>query len=198
MNGNDLADTLMKKHPDMRIVFTSGRENDVDIYSMNADGSDLKRLTTREGYDGGPFYSADGTKIVYRAYHPEDPKEMQQFKELLAQKLVQPTKMDIWIMDADGGNQHQVTSLPGAQFAPFFHPDGQRVIFASNHENPRGYAFDLFIMNIDGSGIEKVTTHEEFDSFPMFSPDGSMLIWASNRHGAKPHETNIFVADWVE
>jgi TolB protein len=194
--GYDAEGTLS---PDGRtIVFTSLRNDDLDIYTMGVDGSHVKRLTTTLGYDGGPFFSHDGRHIVYRAYHPATPADSAEYKSLLARRLVRPTRMDLWVMNADGSDQHQVTHLDGASFAPYFHPDDRRIIFASNHRSPASRDFDLYLVNLDGSGLERVTTSPEFDAFPMFSPDGKQLVWASNRHGSKPHETNIFVADWVE
>ena len=179
------------------IVFTSLRDGDLDIYTMRTDGTQLKRLTHTLGYDGGPFFSPDGKQVVYRAYHPHTAADSATFTTLLAQHLVRPLEMDLWVMNADGSNQHQVTRLPGASFAPFFTPDGTRIIFASNYKQPESRNFDLYLVNPDGTGLEQVTTNPEFDAFPMFSPDGTKLVWASNRHGARPHETNIFIADWV-
>jgi Tol biopolymer transport system component len=164
---------------------------------MRTDGSHLKRLTRTLGYDGGPFFSPDGKQIVYRAAHPGTAQDSADFRALLARHVVRPSQMDLWVMNADGSNQRQVTHLPGASFAPFFTPDGARIIFASNFKEPQSRNFDLYLVNPDGTGLEPVTTSPEFDSFPMFSPDGTKLVWASNRHGAKPHETNIFIADWV-
>lgn len=185
--------------PDGReIVFTSLRDGDLDIYTMSVDGSEIRRLTTTPGYDGGPFYSPDGEMIVYRAWHPQAQEELAEYRTLLADNLVRPTRMEIWVMQADGSNQRQVTDLGGANFAPFFHPDGERIIFASNHTSPRSRNFDLYLVNLDGSGLAQVTTHEAFDGFPMFSRDGRHLVFASNRHGAVAGETNIFIADWVE
>lgn len=181
-----------------RIVFTSLRDGDLDIYTMNVDGSDVRRLTRTLGYDGGPFFSPDGQTIVYRAYHPATAQDSTEYRALLARDLVRPSRMEIWVMNSDGSNQRQVTNLGGANFAPFFHPDGRRILFASNHPNPRSRNFDLYLIGIDGTGLEQVTTDTDFDSFPMFSPDGTKLVWASNRHGAVAGETNIFVADWVE
>lgn len=179
-----------------RIVFTSTKDGDLDIYTMRTDGSDLRRLTSTPGYDGGAFFSPDGSKIVYRAHHPTDSASLADYRQLLARGLVRPSRMEIWVMNADGSEQRQVTQLGGANFAPFFTPDGRRIIFASNHTNPRGRDFDLYLVGLDGSNLERVTTHPEFDSFPMFSPDGTKLVWASNRHAGQPGETNIFVADW--
>ena len=183
--------------PDGRtIVFTSLKDGDLDIYTMNVDGSDVRRLTTAVGYDGGPFFSPDGKQIVYRAYHPTDSTELADYRSLLAQHIVRPSKMEIWVMNSDGSGQRQITHLGGANFAPFFTPDGKRIIFSSNYRNPRSANFDLFLVNLDGSGLEQVTTSPEFDGFPQFSPDGRRLVWASNRLAGNPHETNIFIADW--
>ena len=185
--------------PDGRtIVFTSVMDGDLDIYTMNVDGTGLRRLTNVPGYDGGPFFSPDGSLIVYRSWHPAEPEVLSDYQALLADGLVRPGRMEIWVMDADGSNQRQVTDLGGANFAPFFHPDGRRIIFATNFENPRGRNFDLYLIGVDGTGLTQVTTHGNFDAFPMFSPDGTKLVFASNRYGTAEGETNIFIADWVE
>jgi Tol biopolymer transport system component len=192
--GYDAEGTLS---PDGRtIAFTSERDGDLDIYTMNVDGSNVRRLTTEIGYDGGPFWSHDGTRIVYRTFHPEAPADQAAFRSLLAQHVVRPTRMELWVMDADGSNRHQITRLGGANFAPFFTPDDRHIIFSSNHTNPRGRDFDLFLVNVDGTGLQQVTTHGDFDGFPMFSPDGRQLVFASNRHSRIAGETNIFIADW--
>lgn len=179
-----------------RIVFTSLKDGDLDIYTMNVDGSDVKRLTTTPGYDGGPWWSPDGTQIVYRAWHPVD-SALTTYRELLAQRVVRPNRMELWVMNADGSNQRQITHLGGANFGPSWTRDGKRLIFSSNYRQPRSGNFDLFLINLDGSGLEQVTTEQSFDGFPMFSPDGRSLVWASNRHDAKAGETNLFIADWV-
>ena len=176
------------------IVFTSLKDGDLDIYTMSVDGSNLKRLTFQPGYDGGPFFSPDGKKIVYRAWHPTD-TALTNYQDLLRQRLVRPNRMEIWVMNADGSDQHQITNLGGANFAPFFTPDGKRVIFSSNYKNPRSRDFELYLVNADGSGLEQVTHHPEFDGFPMFSPDGRKLVWASGR-ASPAGELNLFIADW--
>jgi len=178
------------------IVFTSLKDGDLDIYTMGADGSNVRRLTNTPGYDGGAFFSPDGNHIVYRAWHPRD-TALANYRELLNQRLVRPNRMEIWIMDADGSNQHQITNLGGANFAPYYTPDGKRIIFSSNYKNPRSRNFDLYLVNLDGTGLEQVTTHPEFDGFPMFSPDGKQLVWAANRSGASVGELNIYIADWT-
>jgi Tol biopolymer transport system component len=180
------------------IVFTSTRDGDLELYKARPDGSGLTRLTREPGYDGGAFFSADGRRIVFRASRPGSEAELADYRGLLARKLVRPTRLEIMVMDADGGNQRQVTRLGAGSFAPFFHPDGRRIVFSSNAGDPRGRNFDLFLVKDDGTGLERVTAYDGFDGFPMFSPDGRRLVFASNRNGSRPGETNLFVADWVE
>ncbi|HEU4700257.1 MAG TPA: hypothetical protein VFS40_13820 [Gemmatimonadales bacterium] len=181
-----------------RIVFTSTRDGDIELYTMKVDGTDVRRLTHRVGYDGGAFYSPDGKYIVWRAGYPETAADTADYQGLLAQRLVRPSKVELWIANADGSAPRQITHLGGANFAPFFHPDGRRIIFSSNFKSPRSGNFDLYLVNLDGTGLEAVTTDSSFDGFPMFSPDGRKLVWASNRHGQEPGETDLFIADWVE
>ncbi len=182
-----------------KIIFTSTRDGDIDLYEMNIDGSNQHRLTADLGYDGGAFYSQDGQWIVWRASRPKTPEEIKQYKDLLAKDLVMPTKLEIFIMKADGTQKKQITSNGAANFAPYFHPNGRQIIFASDINNKnRGIPnFDLFMVNRDGSGLEQITFDESFDAFPMFSNDGKKIVWASNRHGAKEGDTNVFIADWV-
>ncbi len=181
-----------------KLVFTSMRDGDLDIYTMDANGKNVRRLTNELGYDGGPFWSYDGKQIVYRAYHPTTEKEKEDYTSLLKQNLIRPTTLEIWVMNADGSNKRQITHNGKANFAPYFFPDGKRIIFASNIDDPRGRNFDLYKVNVDGSGLERITFNDTFDGFPMFSPDGKRLVFASNRNGKVQGETNIFIADWVE
>src|SRR5690606_7119170 len=181
-----------------KIVFRSIRDGDPDIYVMDADGSNVKRLTHELGYDGGAFFSPDGTKIVYRAYHPTDSAEIADYLSLLEQGLIRPGKLDIYVMDADGSNKRRITNNGAANFAPYWHPDGRRIIFSSNLGDPTGRNFDLYLIDIDGKNLERVTTSPVFDGFPMFSPDGKYLVFASNRGAAREGDTNIFIAEWNE
>ena len=178
-----------------RFVFTSLKDGDLEMYTMNVDGSDVRRLTTTPGYDGGAFFSPDGSQIVYRAMHPEG-AALDEYRQLLRQGLVRPSRMELWVMNADGTNQRQITNLGGANFAPIFAPGGRQIIFSSNYRNPRSRNFDLFLINLDGSGLEQITTHAEFDGFPMFSPDGTQLVWASNRNSPDANGTDVFIANW--
>ena len=180
-----------------RIVFTSVRDGDLDLYTMDADGGNVRRLTDEVGYDGGAFFSYDGTRIVYRAHHPTEPEEIADYQALLAENLVRPSRMEIWVMNADGSGKRQLTANGAANFAPYFSPDGERIVFASNMADPRGRNFDLYLIDVDGSNQRRITFHPDFDAFPMFSSDGRTLVWASNRNAAKEGDTNIFIADWV-
>ncbi|MCX5748202.1 MAG: M20/M25/M40 family metallo-hydrolase, partial [Proteobacteria bacterium] len=199
---------------DGSIVFTSTRSGDLELWRMDADGKNLRQLTSLPGYDGGAFFSADCSKIVWRSSRPTG-DELVAYQELLKQNLVKPTKMDLWVANADGTDARQVTYLPGASFAPYFFPDGKRIIFASNHLAPRGPEFDLFAIDIDGSHLERITYAGGFDGFPVFSPDGKTLSFSSNRmdvvskpgaaqvyrmtgQPAGPHDTNVFVTEWID
>ena len=181
-----------------KLVFTSMRDGDLDIYTMDADGKNVRRLTNELGYDGGPFWSYDGKLIVYRANHPKTAQQSADYSELLKQNLIRPTTLEIWIMNADGSNKRQVTSNGKANFGPYFFPDGKRIIFASNMDDPKGRNFDLYKTNVDGTGLERITFNDTFDGFPMFSPDGKKLVFASNRAAKTQGETNVFIADWIE
>lgn len=179
------------------MTFTGGFDGDLEIYRADLDGSNIQRLTDDYGYDGGPFVSWDGEWIVYRrAPKFRTAAERADYTRLWKQNLVRPSDMDIWLMRADGSDKRKVTELPGAQFAPFLHPDNRTIIFCSNHEDPTGREFDIYTIGVDGKGLKRVTYTSDFDGFPMFSRDGKKLIWASNRHGTERGETNVFVADW--
>ncbi len=181
-----------------KIVFTSDRSGDLELYTMNIDGSDVKQITFELGYDGGAFFSADGTKLVFRSSRPKTPEEIKEYKDLLAEGLVMPTNMEIYVCDADGSNLKQVTHLGKANWAPYFTPSGDRIIFSSNHHSERGWQFNLFSIGVDGEGLEQITYDDTFDAFPMFSFDGKKLIFSSNRNNNGTHDTNIFIADWID
>jgi TolB protein len=181
-----------------KIVFTSLRDGDPEIYTMDLNGKNQKRLTFKKGYDGGAFFSWDGKKIVFRASRPETPQELEDYNDLIDNGLVRPTTLEIFIMNADGSDMRQITHFKKASFAPFFLPDGKRIIFSSNvlSEDPRN--FDLYLVNLEGEELERITFNETFDGFPMFTRDGKHLVFASNRFAEKEGYTNIFLADWVD
>ena len=182
---------------DGSILFTSTRDGDLDLYRMKADGSEVVRLTEAPGYDGGAFFSNDCSQIVWRASRPQG-DALADYQRLLAQGLVRPSKLEIWVANADGSDARQITYLDAASFAPYFHPSGRRVLFSTNHGDARGREFDIWAVNVDGTGLERITYTPGFDGFPMFSPDGSTLAFASNRNQGKPGETDVYVARWVE
>jgi len=181
-----------------KIVFTSMRNGDLDLYTMNTDGSDVKQITNRLGYDGGAFFSPDGSKIVFRASRPKTETQITEYRDFLLEGFVAPTEMEIFTCNADGSDLKQITNLGKANWAPFYHPSGKKILFSSNHKAPRGFQFNIFMINEDGSGLEQVTYDLVFDSFPMFSHDGKQIIFSSNRNNGGTRNTNLFVADWVE
>jgi Tol biopolymer transport system component len=183
-----------------KIVFTSTRSGDLELYIMNIDGSDVKQITNELGYDGGAFFSPDGTKLIFRASRPKTEEAKEEYKRLLSQGLVKPSDMELYWCNIDGSNLTKITDLGKANWAPFFHPSGEKVIFSSNHHSEKGGrpTFNLFMINIDGTGLEQITYDSVFDAFPMFSYDGKRIIFSSNRNNGGTRETNLFVADWVE
>jgi Tol biopolymer transport system component len=181
-----------------KIVFTSMRSGDLELYVMNIDGSELTQITSDLGYDGGAFFSPDGSKIVWRASRPQTEEAVALYTDLLSKDLVQPIEMELYVCDADGSNAQKVTDLGGANWAPFFHPGGEKLLFASNHHSEEGFPFNLFMINLDGSGLEQVTFDTMFDSFPMFSYDGKQLVWGSNRNNGRTRDTNLFIAEWSD
>lgn len=181
-----------------KIVFTSDRSGDLELYTMNIDGSELTQITDDLGYDGGAFFSPDSKQLIFRASRPTAPEDVKVYQDLLAQGLVQPTNMELYVCKADGSELRQVTDLGKANWGPFFHPSGEKVIFASNHHQPSGRSFNLFMINLDGTGLEQITFDETFDAFPMFSYNGKQLVFSSNRNNGGTRSTNVFLADWVE
>lgn len=181
-----------------KIVFTSDRSGDLELWIMDIDGKNQKQITTGLGYDGGAFFSPDGKKIVFRASRPKTEEEVREYKELLAQGLVAPTNMEIYTCNIDGSDLKQITNLGKANWAPFFHPSGNKIIFSSNHHSKRGYDFQLYMVNTDGTGLEAITSESIFNAFPMFSPDGKYLIFSSNRNNGGTRDTNLFIAEWVD
>ena len=184
------------------IVFTSVRDGDLELYAMDLDGTHLRRLTNELGYDGGAFFSPDSRRIVYRASHPRKPEDVAAYRTLLGQNVVEPSHLEIFVMNADGTGQRQVTANDASNFAPFFHPDGTRIIFSSNVHGGSAAGsgrptFHLHLIKDDGTGLEQITYSGGFNSFPMFSPDGKKLVWVSDRGTASRGEFNVFLADWV-
>ncbi len=195
-DGYDAEATLSPDGKNM--VYTSTKDGDLELYIMNLKSGKEKRITHTLGYDGGAWYSPDGTKLIWRASRPKTEAEAKEYKEFLAQDLVAPTNMEVWIANADGSNPRQVTSLGQANWAPSYMPDSKTIIFASNHEYNRGFPFNMYTVNEDGSNLTKISRDKGFDAFPMFSYDGKKIVFCSNRNNGGTRDTNIFIADWAE
>ncbi|HBC04680.1 MAG TPA: hypothetical protein PKH16_07700 [Aequorivita sp.] len=181
-----------------KIVFTSMRSGDLELYTMDLDGKNVKQITNELGYDGGAFFSPDGSKLIFRASRPKTETEIKEYKDLLAQGLVQPTEMELFICNADGSELRQLTHLGNANWAPFFHPSGKKILFSSNFEAEKGFPFNLYLIDIDGKNLERVTHGKTFDAFPVFSNDGKKLAFSSNRNNGGGRDTNLFIAEWQD
>jgi len=181
-----------------KIVFTSTRSGDLELYTMDIDGSNVKQITDELGYDGGAFFSPDGTQLIFRSSRPKTEEEIKEYKDLLARGLVEPTNMELYICNADGSNLRQLTNLGNANWSPFFHPSGEKVLFSSNFESEGGYAFSLYMIDVDGKNLKRVSYGSKFDAFPVFSNDGKKLVFSSNRNNGGTRDTNLFIADWQD
>jgi Tol biopolymer transport system component len=181
-----------------KMIYTSTKDGDIELYIMDLKTGKENRITYELGYDGGAWFSPDGKKIIWRASRPKKEAEIKEYKDLLMENLVAPTNMEVFVANADGTSQQQITTLGNANWAPAFMSDSKRIIFASNHQSKRGFPFNLFIINGDGSNLQKITSEKIFDAFPMFSPNGKKLVFCSNRNNGGTRDTNIFVTDWVE
>lgn len=181
-----------------KMIYTSTKDGDIELYIMDIKTGAEQRITNTLGYDGGAWFSPDGTKLIWRASRPKTESEIKEYKELLAENMVAPTNMEVWVANADGSNARQVTSYGQANWAPTYMPDSKRIIFASNHEYKRGFPFNLYTINEDGTNLQKVSRDKGFDAFPMFSPNGKKIVFSSNRNNGGTRDTNVFIADWVE
>tara|TARA_Y100001978_G_scaffold203377_1_gene228720 strand:+ start:520 stop:1617 length:1098 start_codon:yes stop_codon:yes gene_type:complete len=195
-NGYDAEATVSPKGD--KIVFTSIRSGDLELYTCDIDGGNVKQVTNELGYDGGAFFSNDGKKLVFRASRPKTPEEITEYKELLKEGLVKPTEMEIFVCNVDGSDLKQITNLGNANWAPFFHPSDEKIIFCSNHKSKRGFPFNLYMIDLNGENLKQITFDNQFDSFPMFSNDGKKIVFSSNRNNNGTRNTNLFIADWVE
>ncbi|MCD6596364.1 MAG: PD40 domain-containing protein [Bacteroidales bacterium] len=195
-DGYDAEATVSPKGD--KIVFTSMRTGDLELFTMNLDGSDIKQVTFDLGYDGGAFFSPDGKKLIFRASRPQTDDEVRVYKELLNEGLVMPIHMELYICNVDGTGLKRITDLGGANWSPFFHPSGQKILFSSNHASEKGFPFNLFMINLDGSGLEQITYDGIFDAFPVFSNNGKWIVFSSNRNNGGTSETNLFLGEWID
>ena len=186
-------------HPtEEKIIFTSLRDGDIDLYEMDYNGENLKRITTEFGYDGGAFYSPDGDNIVWRAWYPQTDEEKEQWSTNLTNLHIDAVPLDIYIAKRDGSNRKRLTDNGATNWAPSWHPDGEHIVFSSNMDDWRddynafGSNFELYIINIHTSKLTRLTHNDTFDSFPVIS-DGGKIVFSSNRNANNPRQTNIFI-----
>lgn len=174
-------------HDGKRIVFTSTRDGDPDLFVMNADGGNVRQLTNADGYDGGPFFSPDDQWVIFRSDRQQ--KDM----------------LQLYAIRTDGTHETQLTNaLTTVNWAPYFHPSGKYLVWtmADYAQGPRGANFDLFTMEVSlttdsftGGAIERITHHAKADVLPVFSPDGKQLMWTSSR--TEDGSSQLWIADWL-
>ena len=200
---SDGYDAEATVHPhEEKIIFTSLRNGDIDLYEMDYDGNNIKRITTEFGYDGGAFYSPDGTKIVWRAWYPKNEQEIIQWKNNINKNYIESVPLDIFIADRDGNNKIQLTNNGATNWSPSWHPSGNYIVFSSNKDDwleefdSYGPNFELYLMEIETGKLTRLTHNNTFDSFPVFSSDGKKITFSSNRNANNPRQTNIFISDF--
>ena len=204
LTNSDGYDAEATIHPlEEKIIFTSLRHGDIDLYEMNYDGGELKRITTEFGYDGGAFYSPDGSKIVWRAWYPKTDEEKQKWQKNLTESHIDAVPLDIYVANRDGTSKIRLTNNGATNWSPSWHPDGKHIVFSSNKDdwnekyNSYGHNFELYIIHIESGNIQRLTNNDTFDSFPVFSINGNELVYASNRNADNPRQTNIFISDVI-
>ena len=154
-----------------QIAFTSDRDGNDEIYVMDANGKNLRRLTNNRHADGSPSWSPDGKRIVFTSHRDEHAHI----------KHGWPTS-EIYVMDADGGNQQRLTENHVHDLTPVWSPDSERIVFASDRDEPRPYC-DIYVMDADGSNIQRLTNHRFDERYPSWSPDGKRIVFSARREG---------------
>ena len=204
LTNSDGYDAEATIHPyEKKIIFTSLRDNDIDLYEMDYDGNNLKRITTEFGYDGGAFYSPDGNKIIWRGWYPKNEKEILQWKNNINKNYIESVPLDIFLADRDGSNKIQLTNNGATNWSPSWHPSGDYIVFSSNKDDwldefdSYGPNFELYLMELSTGRLVRLTYNNTFDSFPVFSKDGKKIVYSSNRNADNPRQTNIFISDFV-
>jgi Tol biopolymer transport system component len=190
-------------HPtERKVIFTSMREGDIDLYEMDYDGNNVKRITKEFGYDGGAFYSPDGNNIVWRAWYPSNEEEKEKWSANLSNRYIDAVPLDIYIAKRDGSNKIRLTDNGATNWSPSWHPDGKHIIFSSNMDdwrddyNAYGSNFELYMIHIDSLVMQRLTNNDTFDSFPVISENGK-ITFSSNRNAKNPRQTNIFIGSIV-
>lgn len=199
LTDNDHYDAEATAHPtENKIVYTSDKSGDLELYILDLDTREEVQVTNTPGYDGGAFFSPDGSMLLWRASRPAEGEELDHYQDLLSNHMVEPSDMELFVANADGSDARQITDLGGANWAPFFHPSNEKIVFSSNHHTERGFPFNLFMIDLDGSNLQQITFDPMFDAFPMFSRDGTHLLFSSNRNNGGTRNTNVFLVEWQD
>jgi Tol biopolymer transport system component len=159
-----------------KIVYASNESGSMNIYMMDADGSNQVALTATEGvYNGGPFFSPDGNRVVFRA------------------DRTQPNYLQIYLIDLQSGKEEQLTDNGAVNWAPYWHPDGNEIAFTTSLHGHHQY--EIYFMDLLSGALQRITNHIDFDGLPVFSHDGKKLMWTSKR--SNDHTCQIFIADFI-
>lgn len=158
-----------------KIVYASNESGSMNIYTMNSDGSNVKQIThTNHCYNGGPFFSPDGERIIFRADRDR------------------PDYLQIYVINSDGTNERQLTFNDAVNWAPYWYPDGKVIAFTTSLHGHHNY--ELYLLNIETGKQLRLTYHPTFDGLPVFSHDGTKLLWTSKR--GQDNTCQIFIADF--
>jgi TolB protein len=163
-----------------QIVFCSKRDGHLNLYIMDADGSNVRQLTkTKDCYNGGPFFSPDNKRVIFRA--DRDKKDA----------------LQLYVINADGTEERRLTNNDGVNWCPYWHPNSKHIIYSgADHSDPKARPnYDLYLMNVETKATKRVTFAPGADVLPVFSPDGKKLMWTSTRDGRMPG-SQIFIADF--
>lgn len=157
------------------IVYASNQDGSMNLYIMNADGSNVRQIThTNSCYNGGPFFSPDGEKIVFRADREK------------------PDYLQVFLINRDGLGERQLTSNQAVNWAPYWHPNGKIIAYTTSIHGHGQY--EIYLLNIISGAECRLTHNTNFDGLPVFSPDGRMILWTSKRSG---QTSQIFLADFT-
>ena len=161
-----------------QIAFVSGRSGNPEIYVMDADGGNLRRLTDNSDRDFSPAWSPDGKRIAFISERDGHPRRVPGW-----------FASEIYVMDADGGNQQNLTNNPANDRSPSWSPDGKRIAFHSNREGRFNY--EIYVMDADGGNLQRLTENPNLDEDPAWSPDGERIVFSSAREGHVVHNLDI-------
>ena len=159
-----------------QIAFSSDRDRNSEIYLMDANGRNQRNITNHPDRDSGPSWSPDGKRIAFSSYRDGHPDRRPGW-----------LTSEIYVMDADGGNQQNITDHPNSDLSPAWSPDGKRIAFGSDRDeilDIHGFpTYEIYVMDADGENPQNLTNNRHDDWAPSWSPDGKRIVFISYREG---------------